>query len=172
VSLKGTAANRSNSCRRKTIFTSVLNTKTIRGFTIVMFIILVVSVTGSFVHSPGTGEFRFHRTRYEQIIAKVKALGIAPGTEYRYLYLSSGLDPATLGRKRVNNTDMEGMVEVFRDDTIGARTIIITTLDRGHFGTFGYAYAETPNSFPPPGSMWGSEEQIDAHWWIAANRSW
>jgi hypothetical protein len=132
--------------------------------------IFLVSVAISYVHSPGIHEFQFHRSRYEHIVANAKS--IDNGSEdVRRLWMSSDLDPATLARKRTNNEDMQGMVEVFRNETTGAYIIIITTLDQGHFGTFGYAYADTPNSFKEAG-MWQSESKIDAHWSIAANRSW
>lgn len=99
------------------------------------------------------------------------ASGIKPG-EYNYLWMASDLDPASLGRERMNNADMVGMIQVYRDEANGGYQFILVTSDRGHFGTFGYAYGETPNKFPSLDEMWYSERQIDSHWWIAANRSW
>ena len=130
-----------------------------------------MAVIGSF-QSPGKAEFRLHRTRYEQIIAKVKATGYDPLKGLRP-WVSADLDPASFGRKRVNNGDMAGMIEVSRDEATGAYSVSITTMDSGHFGTFGYVYSDTPNVFPTGINMYlTAERQLDAHWWIAENRSW
>lgn len=135
----------------------------------VVLLLFIISVTASYIHTPGISEFRFHRTRYEQIVAKAKASGVESGS---HLWTSSDMNPASLSRKPINTENMEGMVEVYRYDETGAYMIIITTQDQGHLGTFGYYFSDTPNHFPNDGSMWQPTSQIDAHWWIAENRSW
>ena len=110
-----------------------------------LFLALLMVACGMIViglfQSPGTADFRLHRARYEQIVAKVKAMGQGP-EESRHRWVSSNLDPTSFGRKRGNNEDMVGMIEVGRDEATGAYSVSITTLDRGHFGTFGYVYSD------------------------------
>jgi hypothetical protein len=148
-----------------------IKVKPIVSLCIVLFLVFIASVGASFFQSPGIREFQFHRTRYEQILTKVKASGIKPG-EFCRLSMTANLNPDSLTRKRNNNADMVGKLEVYRDEDSGAYQFIVTTLDRGHIGSFGYAYSEIPNKFPNIDQVWESEHQINSHWWIAANRSW
>lgn len=133
-------------------------------------VLLAIATIGGALRSPGSSEFRLHRDRYDRIIARIKEIGIQPNGNPR-LWLSADLDPTTLSRKRSNNADMVGMVEAYRDETTGAYDIIITTQDRGHFGTFGYGYSDLPDHVPTEG-YWTRERKLDAHWYIMANRSW
>jgi len=137
--------------------------------------LFIISVAASYVQTPGEHEFQFHRKRYEQIVAKVKSMKMDKGYdefEFGHLYVSSSLDPSTLNRKPVNKDNMEGMIEAFHDKASGIYTIVIITQDRGHLGTFGYYFSDTPNQFPGDGRTWQATSQINPHWWIAENTNW
>ncbi len=120
------------------------------------------------LRSPGTADFRLHRARYEEIVARVKMMGLAP-EEYAHFWTDANLEPNSLARKRAHR-DMVGMISAWRTAT-GQYQISITTRDEGHLGTFGYVYSET--MLPPStGDLPSIERQIGPHWWIAYNDEW
>lgn len=138
---------------------------------IAVAVVCLVATTSSFYHVPSARDFRAHRARYEQVIAKVKTLPWKNEVGSTF-WMASNLDPATLSSKRVNNTTMEGMVEARRDAETGKIWVIITVEDKGHVGTFGYTYREDPASAASMTQEWQSTQQLDAHWRLAENRSW
>jgi len=143
-------------------------------FFVVMTIVMLVvaSTTYFFFRSPGTTDFRLHRARYELMIAKIKTMGLTPGTS-AYFWTNSNFEPDSLTRHRPHSdSNMMGMIHAMRIES-GQYQVSIVTRDEGHSGTFGYVYSDALTGLPSAtGGLPSLQRQVDPHWWIAYNNTW
>jgi hypothetical protein len=122
-----------------------------------------------FIANPGP----FDRSRFEAIVAAVRALGLKAG-KLAELRLDDFADPKTLRPIKAGEVFERGQgagciwAEVTAD---GALRLSIETRDRGHAGEYGFAYSDTPltssgGTIDVPGLCYADPSmQIDAHWW-------
>ncbi len=127
---------------------------------------------------PGT----FQRARYEAVVERARALGLAPG-ETRELRLDDPADPRTLRPRRPGDPSERGRgagnVWAMRTRA-GALRVVIETRDLGHAGEYGFAYSDDPLVPRPAEGGWSTLEvpghlefvlpsmRIDASWWEVA----
>ncbi|HJZ79968.1 MAG TPA: hypothetical protein VKD91_06475 [Pyrinomonadaceae bacterium] len=113
---------------------------------------------------PGHTDFYWRRTKYERVVAKARALPLAPGAEE-------------------HNTIDGFKVDIARNRA-GALTVTITTLDLHHFGMYGYVFSDVPLTQHPngnypdlpevdnPGDMPFADQRIigqQGRWWSVYN---
>lgn len=121
----------------------------------------------------------FDRARMQQIVDRVRLLGIKPG-EDRNLRLDDLSNPSSLRVTKPQEVFPrgEGAGNVYaRVSANGELTAVIETKDLGHAGEYGFAYTElnpTPDpnyagvlnvDAPCPLKMTTPDMKIDAHWW-------
>ena len=114
--------------------------------------------------SPGNADFYLRRGRYEGVVAKAKALPLAPGA--RASAMVDGLK-----------------VDIGRSPS-GSYTVTITTADWHHAGAYGYVFSDTPlvprpdANYPDhqgvenPGDMPFADKSIvgqGGRWWSVYN---
>jgi hypothetical protein len=114
--------------------------------------------------SPGNADFYLNRGKYESIVARSKALPLAPGEQTHTSFDGLGVD---IGR-----------------NSEGSYTVTITTVDRGHAGASGYVFSDEPltphpnanypeySSVENPGDMPFSDTPIvgqGGRWWSVYN---
>lgn len=129
----------------------------------------------SMQQNPGT----FDRARWEAVVARARALAIAPG-ETRELRLDDLADPGTLRLRRPGEVAArgQGAGDVWaKKSADGTLVVVIETRDLGHAGEYGFAYSETPLAPSPFAGEWLSLDvpgrlslvlprmRIDDHWW-------
>ena len=73
---------------------------------------------------PGNADFHLHRAKYEGVVAKAKALPLAPGAQTGAVFDGLKVD---VGRS-----------------TSGSYTVTITTTDWHHAGAYGYVFSDVP----------------------------
>ena len=114
--------------------------------------------------TPGNADFYLNRGKYEGIVAQSKAMRLAPGGQTR--------------------ASVDGLAVDIALSAKGSYTVTITTLERGHMGTYGYVFSDEPLTPRPdanypgysgvenPGDMPFSDGPIagqGGHWWSVYN---
>ena len=108
------------------------------------------------VQPAGRVDFLLHHDRYETIVQTMKAR--PPGDAEHVDVLSVGEVSAAARR-----------------DGAGQYTIAITAFDRGHLGSMGYLFSDTPptrvagdpySDVQAPGRLWTLGKQVAPHWWV------
>jgi hypothetical protein len=135
----------------------------------IVIISAMVYLVGPFVWQlsfgrPGQAEFYLHRSKYQEIVSRVKALPLAPGAQ--------------------TNTHIDGLLVNAARNAAGAYTVTITTVDWNHAGVYGYVFSDVslaphPNENYPdfesvdnPGDMPFADKRIigqEGHWWSVYN---
>lgn len=127
---------------------------------------LAVVLTVSLIYSglPGNTDFYLHQAKYQSIVAKAKALPLAPGAQ--------------------THTTLDGLrVDVGRNPS-GSYTVTITTVDWHHAGVYGYVFSDLPVT-PQPAENYPDSQSVDnpgdmpfveksiirqgGHWWSVYN---
>lgn len=114
--------------------------------------------------SPGNADFYLNRGEYESIVAKSKAVPLAPGGQ--------------------THTSVGGRAVDIALSPKGSYTVTIKTVDRGHMGAYGYVFSDEPLTPRPdanypgysgvenPGDMPFTDGAIvgqGRHWWSVYN---
>jgi hypothetical protein len=113
---------------------------------------------------PGQVEFLLHHGKYQDIVSRVKAMPLAPGTQ--------------------TTTHIDNLLVNVARNAAGAYTVTITTVDWNHAGVYGYVFSDVPltphpnenypdfQSVDNPGDMPFSDKRIigqGGHWWSVYN---
>lgn len=140
-------------------------------------LLLRISSISSLVLQQNPGPFE--RARWEAVVRRVEALGVAPG-ETKELRLDDLEEPMSLRPRRPEEGRErgQGAGSVWAQRTPEGRLmVVIETRDLGHAGEYGFAYSEVPLSPTAFGGGWLSLDvpghlqlalpsmQIDERWW-------
>jgi hypothetical protein len=113
---------------------------------------------------PGHTDFYLHRSKYQNIIARVKELPLPAGAH--------------------TSIRVDGLLVNAARGASGSYTVTITTVDWNHAGVFGYVFSDVPLTSHPnenypdhlsvenPGEMPFSDKRIvgqGGHWWSVYN---
>jgi hypothetical protein len=113
---------------------------------------------------PGHVDFYLHKSKYRNIVTRVKELPLAAGAQ--------------------NSTLVDGVLVNATRNASGAYTVTITTVDWRHAGVYGYVFSDVPltphpnQNYPDslsvdnPGDMPFSDKRIigqGGHWWSVYN---
>ena len=89
---------------------------------------------------PGHADFYLHRGKYEGVVAKAKALPLAPEAQ--------------------TSTSVDGLrVDIGRSPS-GSYTVTITTADWHHAGAYGYVFSDVPLS-PYPNANYPDYQSVE-----------
>src|SRR5258706_420074 len=105
-------------------------------FAMVILIALWLITSGS----PGNADFYWQRARYVNMVAKIKAMPLTPGSE--------------------THTTVDGCKVDIRRNSAGSYTITITTADLHHAGVYGYVFSDVPLT-PHPNANYPDYQEVD-----------
>ncbi len=151
---------------------------------LLLFVVLLIGYSSPWMNQEYSvrWQFRLHRQKFEEIVARVKAVQIPAGTQ-RSLLVDPSFDVKTLRRLTTdldNQTDSAvGKICVYRHES-GEYQVTIVLEDEGHFGMYGLMYSDGPVEVHNAGDWYGvvgggllivDGGKIDKHWHYAYNNS-